>query len=98
MLARTSMLKLQHGRTLSVEPRAAADLVEVRRADGVLELRLELTQDGVVLQLEAARISLKADESIDLECKTFNVNADSDVRIESQSGDLRVRGERVYIN
>jgi phage gp45-like len=52
----------------------------------------------VALQLEAARISLKADESIDLECKTFNVHADSDVRIESQAGDLRVRGERVYIN
>jgi len=92
------MLKLQHGRTLSVEPAADADLVEIRRADGVLELRLKLTEDGVVLQLEAARISLKADESIDVECKTFNLNAESDVGIQSRAGDLRVRGERVYIN
>jgi hypothetical protein len=92
------MLKLQHGRTLSVEPGADADLVEIRGADGVLELRLKLTEDGVVLQLEAARISLKADESIDVDCKTFNVNAESDVRIESREGELRVRGERVYIN
>lgn len=95
----TRMLKLQHGRTLTVEPGAdAADLVEIRAADGVLELRLTLTEAGVVLQVEAARISLKADESIDVECKTFNVNAESDVQIESQAGDLRVRGERVYIN
>ncbi|MBV9597381.1 MAG: hypothetical protein JOZ87_10980 [Chloroflexi bacterium] len=92
------MVKLQHGRTLSVEPAAEVDLVEIRGADGVLELRLKLTDAGVVLQLEAARISLKAEQSIDLDCQTFNVNAASDVRIESRAGDLRVRGERVYIN
>jgi hypothetical protein len=91
------MLKLQHGRTLSVERAADTDLLELRSADGVLELRLKLTEEGVVLQLEAAKIALKADESIDLECKTFNVHAESDVCVESQ-GDLRVRGERVYIN
>jgi phage gp45-like len=91
------MLKLQHGRTLSVETLGETDLVEIRAADGDLQLRLKLTEDGVVLQLEAARISLKADQSIDVDCKTFNVNAESDVRIESQA-DVRVRGERVYIN
>jgi phage gp45-like len=91
------MVQLQHGRTLVVEPTDEADLVEIRAADGALELRIKLTPDGVVLQLEAARIALKADESIDVDCKTFNVNAESDVRIESRA-DLRVRGERVYIN
>jgi len=91
------MLKLQHGRTLTVEPTDEADLVEVRAADGVLELRLKLTEDGVVLQLEAARISLKADQSINVDCKNFSVNAESDVCIESHA-DVRVRGERVYIN
>ena len=83
-------MNLQHGRTLSVEPGAGGeDLVEIRGADGVLELRLKLTEDGVVLQVEGARISLKADQSIDLESKSINLNAD---------GDIRVRGERVYIN
>jgi hypothetical protein len=92
------MLKLQHGRTLSVEPGSGAEeLVEIRGADGVLELRLKLTEDGVVLQMEAARISLRADQSIDLDCQSFNVNAESDVHIQAR-GDLRVRGERVYIN
>jgi phage gp45-like len=92
------MVNLQHGRTLTVEPGAGAeDLVEIRAADGTLELRLRLTADGVVLQAEAARIALKADHSIDLDCQTFNVNADSDVHIQAR-GDLRVRGARVYIN
>ncbi len=92
------MLNLHHGRTLSVQPGTGAeDLVEIRGADGALELRLKLTEDGVVLQLEAARISLKADQSIDLECQTLNVNAAADVNLQAR-GDLRVRGERVYIN
>ena len=92
------MLSLQHGRTLSVDGRSEGDLLEIRDARGTLELRVRLTEDGVVLQLEGARISLKADESIDLDCKTFNVNADSDIHIESSSGNLRVKGARVYIN
>jgi hypothetical protein len=80
---------LRFGRTLSVEPREAADVVEIRDASGTLELRLKLTEDGVVLQVEGARISLKAEQSIDLESRSINLTAD---------GDIRVRGERVYIN
>jgi hypothetical protein len=80
---------LRFGRTLTVEPQAEADVLELRDASGTLELRLKLTEDGVVLQVEATRISLKAEQSIDLESKSINLNAD---------GDIRVRGERVYIN
>lgn len=92
MLAR--VMQLTRGRTLSVD----GDLLEIHNAAGTLELRVRLTDDGVVLQLEGARISLKADESIDLECKTFNVAAESDINIESTDGDLKVRGQRVWIN
>lgn len=88
------VLQLARGRTLNVD----GDLLEIHNALGTLELRVRLTDDGVVLQLEGARISLKADESIDLECKTFNVSADSDISIESTAGDLKVRGQRVWIN
>jgi hypothetical protein len=87
MLAR--MLELRHGRTVSVVSSGDDDLLEVRSSSGELELSLKLTEDGVVLQLEAARISLKSTESIDLESRTIDLNA---------SGDVRVRGDRVYIN
>jgi hypothetical protein len=80
---------LRFGRTLTVESREAADVVEIRDASGTLELRLKLTEDGVVLQVEGTRISLKAEQSIDLESRSINLTAD---------GDIRVRGERVYIN
>jgi hypothetical protein len=80
---------LRFGRTLTVQPNEATDVLEIRDAAGTLELRLKLTEDGVVLQVEGARISLKADQSIDLESKSISLNAD---------GDIRIRGERVYIN
>jgi hypothetical protein len=90
----SAMVELRYGHQLSVEP----DSVELRDATGALELRLKLTEDGVVLQLEAARISLKAEQSIDLECQTLNMSAESDVHLESREGDLRVKGQMVYIN
>jgi hypothetical protein len=85
---------LRFGRSLTVEPLPEADVpeadvLELRDASGTLELRLKLTEDGVVLQVEGTRISLKAEQSIDLESKSINLIAD---------GDIRVRGERVYIN
>ena len=83
------IVNLQHGRTLTVEDQPDAQVVELRSGSGALELRLKLTEDGVVLQLEGARISLKAEQSIDLDCNTLNLNADSDIRIQ---------GARVFIN
>jgi hypothetical protein len=82
-------MELRYGRTVQVAAVEAADVLEIRDASGTLELRLRLTDDGVVLQLEGARISLKADDSIDLESRNINLKAESDVRI---------RGGRVYLN
>ncbi len=73
---------LRYGHTLTVTAAAEEDVVELRDASGAVELRLRVTEDGVVLQLEAARISLKAQHSIDL----------------TAEGDVRIQGARVFIN
>ncbi len=91
------MVSLKRGRTLSVAAAGGDETLEIRAASGALELRVKLTDDGVVVQLDGAHISLKAAESIDLECKNFNVNAHSDVHIQS-AGDLTIRGAIVHIN
>lgn len=82
-------MELRFGRTVTVEPAPDADVLEVRDASGTLELRLKLTEDGVVLQLEGSRISLKGSQSIDLDAPSVKVNAE---------GELRLRGGHVYIN
>ena len=91
------MLHLKHGRTVIVEPAGRDEVLELRSASGVLELRVKLTEDGVVLQLEGARISLKAAESVDVDCKTFNVNADADVHLQA-GGDVHVNGQIIHLN
>ena len=91
------MLNLRHGRTVTVEPAGGDELLEVRDASGVLELRVKLTDDGVVLQLEGARISLRATESVDIDCKTFTVNSDAEMRLNAK-GDVRVEGKIIHLN
>ena len=106
-------LRLRGERTLRVIRSGVDDLVEVRAASGLLELRVRMTPEGPVLQMESVRISLKAAEAIDVECKSFAVNAtesldlhsgggmrvtgDADVRVDA-SGEVRVQGKMIYLN
>jgi hypothetical protein len=91
------MVALLQNRTLTVARDGADELVEIREASGQLALRVRLTEDGVVLQLEATRISLRASESIDLDCKQLNVVTDDEVHIES-AGEVRVQGTVIRLN
>lgn len=111
MAAKT--LELQNARVLTVTPEEGADLVEVRGSEGQVELRIRLTPEGPVLQMESVRLQLKASESVDVECKNFQVRAsesvdmhseggmrlsgEADVRVDA-NGDVVVKGEKIYLN
>jgi hypothetical protein len=95
---------LKHGRTLFLEPAGEDDLVEVRAASGTVEIRLRLTADGPVLELESVRLSLRAAEAVDVQAPEFNVSADeitlrgtADVSVDA-GGDVRVTGETIHLN
>jgi phage baseplate assembly protein gpV len=103
-MAAATTLELQGGRTLVVEPAGDEDLVEVRAASGTVEIRLRLTDDGPVLELESVRLSLRAAKSVDVEATEFNVSADeislggkADVRIDA-GGEVVVTGETIRLN
>lgn len=104
---------LKHGRTLSVASDGVDELIEIRASSGDMELRIRMTEDGPVLQLEAVKLAVKATESIDLECKSFKVDAAESVEIASKGEmkvtsegemniespkDVRVRGEKIWLN
>src|SRR6478672_9440134 len=57
---------LKEGRTLSVEQSGTDELVEIRSSSGQVELRIKLTEEGPVLQMESARLQLKASESVEI--------------------------------
>jgi hypothetical protein len=85
-------LYLRDGRTLTVSGQGTEELVEIRASSGMLELRIKMTEQGPVLQMESIRMHLKATESVDIETKQFNVRAEESVAVESK-GDLKLSGE-----
>lgn len=104
---------LQHGRTLAVSSAGMSEIIEIRSSSGQVELRINMTEDGPVLQLDGVKLSVKAAESIQMQCKTFAVEASESVEIASRgetkvtsegdvsiesTKDVRVRGDKIWLN
>lgn len=104
---------MRQGRTLALVPVGDDELVEVRAASGTLELRIRMTDEGPVLEMESVRLKLRAAESVDVEAKEFNVDAERSVGLSSQGeitvsgkadvrvdaeGDVHVTGETIHLN
>ncbi|MBK9030199.1 MAG: hypothetical protein IPL61_02470 [Myxococcales bacterium] len=88
----TRQLYLRDGRTLTVSGQATEELVEIHASSGMLELRIKMTEQGPILQMESVRLQLKATESVDIETKQFTVKAEQSAMIES-GGEIRLAGE-----
>jgi NADPH-dependent glutamate synthase beta subunit-like oxidoreductase len=96
---------LRDGRKLVVSEEGGEQLVEIRAESGMLELRIRLTEQGPVLQMEAVKLQLKATEAIQLESEKVeikggevSVEAEKDVRVEGKEGDVRVIGKKIWLN
>jgi hypothetical protein len=95
---------LRDGRKLVVKEQGGESLVEVRSESGMLEVRIRLTEQGPVLQMESARLSLKAAEAVEIESArveikggAVRVHADEDLELDADS-DIRVTGKMIYLN
>jgi hypothetical protein len=98
-------LYLRGGKTLTVETSGEGELVEIRSSSGLLELRIKLTEDGPVLQMESARLSLKASESVEIESKRVEIRATETIQLTSDDeikadaeGEVRVNGKMIFLN
>jgi phage gp45-like len=79
--------------------------VEIRSSSGQVELRIKLTEEGPVLQMESARLQLKASESVQIESKRIEIRATETVQLASENeikvdaeGEVRVNGKMIYLN
>jgi hypothetical protein len=103
---------LRDGRKLVVGEAGTDQIVEIRSGSGMLELRIKLTEQGPVLEMEAARLQLKATEAVSIESPTVeiksteklaieagkvDIDAKEDIEIESTK-DVRVVGEKIHLN
>jgi hypothetical protein len=96
---------LKEGRTLSVEQSGTDELVEIRSSSGQVEVRIRLTEEGPVLQMESARLRLKASESVEIESKRIEIRATETVQLASKDeikveaeGEVRVNGKMIWLN
>jgi hypothetical protein len=96
---------LREGRTLSVEKTGSDELVEIRSSSGLVELRIRLTEEGPVLQMESARLQLKASESVEIEAKRVEIRATETVQLSSENevkvdaeGEVHVNGKTIWLN
>jgi hypothetical protein len=83
---------LRDGRKLVVSEQGADQLVEIRNESGMLEVRIRLTEEGPVLQMESARLSLKAAEAIEIESKRVEIRGAE--KLELKGGEVEVTGEK----
>ena len=87
----TQEVYLRDGRKLSVTEQGQDQLVEIRNESGMLELRIKLTEDGPVLQMESVKLSLKAAESVEIESKRVEIKGSEQVAV--SGGEIKVAGE-----
>ncbi len=104
---------LRDGRKLVLSEQGGEQLVEIRNESGMLEVRIKLTEEGPVLQMESARLSLKATEAVQIESArveikgtehvsvssggTLEVKSEEDASIESV-GEIRINGKMIWLN
>jgi hypothetical protein len=98
-------LYLRDGRTLSVENAGTGELVEIRSSSGQVELRIKLTEEGPVLQMESVRLQLKASEAVEIESarveikatETLQLASDNEIKVDG-AGEVRVNGKMIFLN
>jgi hypothetical protein len=108
----TREVYLRDGRKLIVSEEGRDQLVEIRAESGMVELRIRLTEEGPVLQMEAVRMHLKASEAVQIESPkveikgteelaldggAVKIKAEQDVKVDAE-GDVRVIGKKIFLN
>src|SRR5690349_6175417 len=103
---------LKDGRTLTVTDAGSDQLVEIRNESGMLEVRIQLTEQGPVLQMESVRLQLKASEAVAIDAPEVAINAseklelsggkievdaEEEIEIEGKK-DVRVKGKMIWLN
>jgi len=88
---------LRDGRKLVLAEQGGEQLVEIRNGAGMLEVRIRLTDDGPVLQMESAKLSLKASEAVEIESQKIAIRASETIDV-TANGDVVVIGKTIHLN
>lgn len=88
--------RLPSGHTVTLQVEGAREAIEIRSAEGELDVRIMLTADGPVVSLRGARLELASPE-VAVNCKRFEVRAEEELRLASER-DVHIDGDEVRVN
>jgi hypothetical protein len=88
-----AIARLRHGYVVRVEDSGSADTVTLQADDGRLLLRIALTAEGPVLEVQSHALTVATRGSLRLDCQRFEVNAREEVAIRAQRLVQEVRGD-----
>lgn len=72
---------LPSGRSIVVTAQGGREAIEVRSAQGDLEVRVELTDQGPVLSIRGARLEIDSTDTVAVTCRQFELNAQDQLRL-----------------
>ncbi len=84
-------VSLRDGRRLTVKDAGIDQLVEIRSESGMLEVRIKLTSEGPVLQMESVRMELRASEAVQIAAPRVEIHGSE--KLELAGGKVEVQGE-----
>lgn len=102
---------LRDGKKLVVTDQGSDQIVEIRNESGMLEVRIKLTDEGPVLQMDALRLSMKSTQSVEIESQKVSIKAETialdggsvsvsseeDIKVDAKN-ELRLAGKMIYLN
>ena len=81
--------QLPSGRSVIVSAEAGREAIEIRSANGEMEIRIALTDQGPVLQLRGARLQIDSTDTVAVNCRDFEINASNGIKLAS-GGDIDI--------
>jgi hypothetical protein len=70
--------------------------LEIRGANGALEVHIRLTAEGPVVQLRGGRLELQAADTVAVQCRRFEVQTSEGTELKS-AGDIQMTGRELRV-
>jgi hypothetical protein len=88
--------RLPSGRSIVVKVAGDGEELEIRDAEGQLELSVSLTAEGPVVRLRGGRLELDAADTVALRCRRFELQTSESTELLS-SGAVRITGQELRV-
>ena len=87
---------LPSGRSVIVKVAGQREELEIRSAEGEVEVRITLTEQGPVVSLRGGRLELEAPDTVAVHCRRFEVNTTEETQLQS-SGPVHITGQEMFV-